>query len=532
VGGAVLFGLGLFCTVAVTALAAASLGLQNALDADNGVILTSILLGISALNTLYTVVQCCTHFQKLEVRFQLPINSDDDEPETTHIHRTGFSANTEIFLGIFSLVAFALCVASLALFFVSLERQELTIPAFTNITTAVRDDVGFTGGDIIDNGAALQIGLYFLFGAITTLTHAVVAFIAAADASSNATHENWRSNMLDAVLKMNDTLGSATAAVVFNLPLVMTNLITVVAKRRLLDTRRTYPIIAALWAVMLVALIFHYISTKAYDNRVSTATAAQIRIRVQRCLRILKKHVKKHSLKIDSQRADSQNLIRAYNDVRFLTDELRIYCSPADVEVFRAKIGPLKKALQDYAVSIGALQQMASVGGTAATDALITACRATHMQAVVAQQAFAEAVAANAAGAAPEALRALVNAVRHLRMNSNVVMALLTTANAASTAATVDAAQQALSAAVTTLQGVTGANPFNPVTAMAAAQTAANGAIAVRDAAMDRIGYVRPDLMKASVWSSHALLYVDELTAELPQVKKDGTTSSTAGITV
>jgi hypothetical protein len=170
---------------------------------------------------------------------------------------------------------------------------------------------------------------------------------------------------------MNDTLGSATAAVVFNLPLVMTNLITVVAKRRLLDTRRTYPIIAALWAVMLVALIFHYISTKAYDNRVSTATAAQIRIRVQRCLRILKKHVKKHSLKIDSQRADSQNLIRAYNDVRFLTDELRIYCSPADVEVFRAKIGPLKKALQDYAVSIGALQQMASVGGTAATDALL-----------------------------------------------------------------------------------------------------------------------------------------------------------------
>jgi hypothetical protein len=533
VGGAWLFGLGLFCTVTVTALAATSLGLQNALDANSGVILTSILLGISTLNTLYTVVQCCTHFQKLEVRFPLPINSDDDEPETTvTIHRTGFSANTEIFLGIFSFVAFALCVASLALFFVSLERQELTIPAFTNITAAARDDVKFTGGDIIDNGAALQIGLYFLFGAITTLTHSVVAFIAAADASSNATHANWRSNMLDAVLKMNDTIGSATAAVVFNLPLVMTNLITVVAKRRLLDTRRTYPIIAALWAVMLVALVFHYISTKAYDNRVSTATAAQIRIRVQRCLRILKKHVRTHSLKIDSQRADSQNLIRAYNDVRFLTDELRMYCSPADVEGFRAKTGPLKKALQDYAVSIGALQQTASVGGTAATDALITACRATHMQAVVAQQAFAAAEAVNAGTAT---LPTLVGALQHLIMNSIVVTTLLTTANAAATAVTVDAAQQALVAAVNNLQG---AGPqatgiaFNPATAMAAAQTAVDRAIAVRDAAMDRIGYVKPDLLKASVWSSHALLYVDELIAELPQVKKDGTTSSSAGVTV
>jgi hypothetical protein len=334
---------------------------------------------------------------------------------------------------------------------------------------------------------------------------------------------------------MNDTVGSATAAVVFNLPLVMTNLITVVAKRRLLDTRRTYPIVAALWAVMLVALVFHYISTKAYENRVSTATAAQIRIRVQRCLRILKKHVKKHSLKIDSQRADSQNLIRAYNDVRFLTDELRIYCSPADVEGFRAKIGPLKKALQDYAVSIGALQQTASVGGTAATDALITACRATHMQAVVAQQAYTEAVAAYAAAAATSAVGApptLDIAVRHLSMNSNVVKTLLTTANAAATAATVDAAQQALIVAVSTLFHRATVGLFNPATVKDAALTAVTEAIAVRDAAMDRIGYVRPDLMKASVWSSHALLYVDELTAELPQVKKDGSTSSSAGVTV
>jgi hypothetical protein len=282
---------------------------------------------------------------------------------------------------------------------------------------------------------------------------------------------------------------------------------------------------------MLAALVFHYISTKAYDNRVSTATAAQIRTRVQRCLRILKKHVEKHSLQIDSQRADSQNLMRAYNDVRFLTDELRIYCTPADVEGYRAKTGPLKKALQDYAVSIGALQQTASVVGGAATDALITACRATHMQAVVAQQACDAALAAVATLAPPAAL---VAAVQHLRMNSDVVTRLLITANAARTAATVDAAQQALIAAINDLQGVT-ATPFNPVreaAAKAAAQTAAIGAIAVRDAAMDRIGYSRPDLMKASVWSSHALLYVDELTAELPQAKKDGTTSSSAGVSV
>jgi hypothetical protein len=524
-GGAILFLLGLLCTVTVTALAAASLGLQNALDANSGVILTSILLGISALHTLYTVVQCCKHFRKLEVRF--PINSDEDEPETTVIHRIGDSANTEIFLGIFSLVAFALCVASLALFFVSLERQELTIPAYTDITDAVRNNnVTFSGGDIIDNGAALQIGLYFLFGAITTLTHAMVAFIAAADASAYKIHANWRSTMLDAVLKMNDTVGSATTAVVFNLPLVMTNLITVAAKRDKLIKHTTYPILAALWAVMLVALVFHYISTKAYDNRVSTATAAQIRTRVQRCLRILKKHVEKHSLKIDSQRADSQNLMRAYSDVRFFTDELRIYCSPADVEGFRAKTGSLKKALQDYSVSIAA----ASVGGSAATDALITACRATDVQAVVAQLALAEAAAATPAAAAPTAL---VDAVQHLRMNSGVVTTLLRTANAAGTAATVDAAQQALTAAITNLRGATATvNPFDHATALIAAQTTATRAIAVQDAAMDRIGYVRADLMKASLWSSHALLYVDELTAELPQVKKDGTTSSSAGVTV
>jgi hypothetical protein len=77
--------------------------------------------------------------------------------------------------------------------FVSLEQGGLTIPAFTNLAHEVVAHNEFTGGDIIDNGSALQISKHFPFGAVTTLTHAVIAFIAAVDAGSHFVNAKWRS---------------------------------------------------------------------------------------------------------------------------------------------------------------------------------------------------------------------------------------------------------------------------------------------------------------------------------------------------
>jgi hypothetical protein len=532
--GLILYMCALCITVSVTALIGVSLGLQRPLNADAGVVVTSILFGFSAGYTLYNVVAFGQQLAKCDVPFDTTIDSDDDEPDNHTAHRIGFSACTEIVLGIFSVIAFALCVASLVLFFVALEHEALTIPALTNITAAVLDDTtGFAGGDIIDNGAALQLGLFFLFGAITTLTHAVVAFIAAVDSGSHSPRANWRTAMFDSVLSMRTTIGSANTVVVFNLPLVMTNLITIVAKRRLFDVKEAYPIIAALWAVMLAALLFHYVSMTAYDIRVTTAAAAKVRSRVGRCLRKLQRHVASHSLQIDGRRADSQNLKRAYDDVNMISAELRVYSSPVDVASFRGKIDLLQTALDDYGKALSVLQHTPgneNAGDGFARGALAEAINSTLTQVHVANQAVNRAAAAaNAANvnASPADLTAAANA---LVAACEMVTVLLRAANAEQTAPAVHAAQVNMTASVATFAAGVRGQSFDGSAVYVHAQATLRDAVAVRDAT-GLCGYTLADLTTASRWVSHAVRYADELKTESPQtMKRDETgSSSTTG---
>jgi hypothetical protein len=451
----------------------------------------------------------------------------DAQFDPQFVLRVGFSVCTEISLGCFSLIAFYLCVASLVLFFVALERGHVTVPALTNITAAVLDHkINFTGGDLIDNGAALQIALFFLFGAVTAYTHATVAFVAAVDAFWESDRANWRTTMVDAVLSMNTVIGTANTVVLFNLPLVMTNLITIAAKRRLLDDGKSYPIIVSLWAVMLVALLFHYVSTKAYDCRVTAAASAKIRSRVSRCLDILRKHITRnpHPLPFHGGPAESANLKQAYLDVKSIESELHIYCSRSDVENFRGKIDLLRKALEDYGKAISALQH--TPGGV--FDARGTVMNAALTQAQMAQRA----VEASQVNGSP----ALAGAMEALDAASASVTSLLRAANAVKMAPALHAAQSAMAASVRKLRSLVGRKDGAKLcTAAAAALRRAN---AVQDTIREAAGafvYTDAELLAASSWVSHAVRYADDLDREVPQAVKTneaGTSTTSAAITV
>jgi uncharacterized membrane protein len=137
-GGLILYLVAVVFNALVTTLVAVSLALQRpAENRNNGVVLTSILLGLSALYTLYNFFSSCCQQTKLARPVDDQTDGDSDDDHEGGRPRFGLGSCTEIVFGVFSLIAFGLCTSSLVLVFVSLEQGGLTIPAFTNLAHEV-----------------------------------------------------------------------------------------------------------------------------------------------------------------------------------------------------------------------------------------------------------------------------------------------------------------------------------------------------------------------------------------------------------
>jgi hypothetical protein len=246
---------------------------------------------------------------------------------------------------------------------------------------------------------------------------------------------------------------------------------------------------------------------------------------VRRGLKKLKGHIATYPLRIDT---GAPILEQAYKDVRHYTNKLRIFCSPQDVGGFRANIGHLKDALNEYGKAISTLHGTVAVGFTAGSAVLKSTITQLHAAEAALTAANEAAAPVLPDGQSADALRAASqNAVKVLKAVASTIKKLFdATVQEVPASNRIVQAQDTLIKTVAILEATV--DEENAVCMQVAAQKAVSDAAAVRDA-VSHVAYTKPQLRAAAGWPTYGIQYAQELLEETPQVLQREEAPATAG---